>query len=104
MRWTAAVLALAWLAPGASAADDLAGAARELGRRTAGAVGNAGATVSWRNISSVPADAVAQARAAFESVVHAGAAAPAAEIQMTISESASGGLLVEELRRGDDRQ
>lgn len=98
----AAVLALLF-APGLSAADDLTAAARELGRRTATAVGTTPVAVTWRNLSSTLPDAVAQARTAFESSVRVGEG-PGAEAQMTISENASSGLLIEQLRRGEDQQ
>jgi hypothetical protein len=103
-RWTPAVLALLCCAQSASASDDLPAAARELARRTAASVGNAPVAVSWRNISSTPPEAVAQARAAFESAVRVSNGSPAAEAQLTISENASLGLLVEEFSKGGERQ
>ena len=103
-RWTPAVLALLCCAPLAGAADDLPAAARELARRTAAAVGNAPVAVSWRNVSSSPAETMTQARAAFESAVRVSDAAPGAEAKLTISENAASGLLVEEFSKGGERQ
>src|SRR4051794_35223297 len=50
--WRAAFLVAAlWLAPGAGAADDLRSAARDLARRTAGAVGKGEpVAIGWRNL------------------------------------------------------
>lgn len=100
---TAALVAAIWLAAPARAADDLASAARELGRRTAAAVASETVSVGWRNLSAVSAEAVAQARAAFEAALRTGGGS-AIEAQLTVSQSAASGLLVEELRKGDDRQ
>jgi hypothetical protein len=90
-RLSAAILAMAWAA---TAADDLNSAARELAKRTAGAA-NGPVAVSWRNLASVAPDAVAQARAAFDAVVRT---TEGTDAQLTISENASSGLLIEEFR------
>jgi hypothetical protein len=91
IRWTAALLAMPLCL---AAADDLPGAARELGRRTAAAFGSAPVAVTWRNLTSAAPDAVAQAKAAFEGAgVRIGESAT--EIHMTISENSCCGLLVE---------
>jgi hypothetical protein len=109
-RIIAAVALALCFPPVARAADDLNSAARELARRTAAAVGKGDAvTPSWRNLSSLGPAALAQARVAFETALRdAGARAseisPSAEAQLTISENASAGLLVEELRKGEERQ
>jgi len=93
-RWTAAILALPFCL---AAADDLPGAARELGRRTAAAVGSATVAVTWRNLTTAGPDAIAQARAAFEGAgVRVGDGTGAVEIRLTISENACCGILVEE--------
>ena len=83
---------MAWAA---TAADDLNSAARELARRTAATAGNGPVSVSWRNVASVPPDAVAQAKAAFDAIVRT---TEGNEAQLTISENATSGLLIEEYR------
>jgi hypothetical protein len=90
-RLTAAILAMAWAA---TAADDLNSAARELAKRTA-AAGGGPVAVSWRNLASVAPDAVAQAKAAFDAIVRT---SEGTDAQITISENATSGLLVEEFR------
>jgi hypothetical protein len=60
--------------------------------------------VSWRNLSTLGSAAAAQARAAFDSALGTRIGEPAAEAQITISENATAYLLVEEFRKGDDRQ
>jgi len=82
---------MAWAA---TAADGLNSAARELARRTA-AAGNGLVGVSWRNLASVPPDAVAQAKAIFDSIVRT---TEGTDAQLTISENAASGMLVEEFR------
>jgi hypothetical protein len=92
------------------AADDLGGAARELARKTAGFAGR-GETVSiiWRNLSGLSSAELAQARAAFETAVReAGVrpvdSAPTVEARLSLSENLSQYLIVEEARKGDERQ
>ena len=109
--WHAAVPALLFfIPPGAPAADDLSGAARELARRTAGLLLR-GETVSvaWRNASSLGSLELGQARAAFEAGLKevgakAGDVAPAVEAHLTLSENQTQYLLVEEIRKGEERQ
>ena len=94
----------------AFAADDLKSAARELARKTVAFAG-AGQLVSvaWRNLSSLGSAELADARDAFGPAFKAAGgiasdAAGAVEARITISENASQYLLVEEVRRGDERQ
>lgn len=108
--WHAVLSALLlFIPPGATAADDAIGAARELARKTAAFAGRgAPVAVTWRNISSL-GSAVAQARTAFEAALQdAGSrvsdVSPAAEVRVTISESASQFLLVEEASKGEEHQ
>src|SRR5690348_3945078 len=100
----AALLALLWIAPPAGAADDLESATRELARKTAIAAGRDPVAVSWRNLSTLGSAAAAQARAVFDSTLGTRIGVPIAEAQITISENATSFLLVEEFRKGDDRQ
>ncbi len=107
--WHAALLALPlWLAPCAEAAEDLASAARELGRKTVGVVGRDAVAVSWRNLSSLGAADVLRARGAFDGALRDGGArsmeSASGDARVTISENQTAYLLVEELWRGDDRQ
>jgi hypothetical protein len=65
--------------------------------------------VAWRNLSSLGSAALEQARGTFESALREaggrlGDAAPAAEAQITLSETQTEYLLVEEIRKGDERQ
>jgi hypothetical protein len=90
--------------------QDLNGAARELARKTAALAGR-GETVAvaWRDVSSLGSAALGQARNTFETALHEaggrlGDVAPAAEAQLTLSENASQYLLVEEIRKGEERQ
>jgi hypothetical protein len=93
----------------ARAADDPASAARELAAKTAGFAGP-GATVamSWRNASSAGSSDAEQVRAGFEAALRqsgerVGDGAPV-EIRLTLSENPTQYLLVEEARRGEERQ
>src|SRR5579863_7018621 len=108
--WPAVLSALLIsLPPGASAADDSTGAARELARKTAAFAGRGEAVMStWRNVSSLGSSELAQTRAVFEaSVKDAGGrlsdTAPI-EAHLTLSENRTQYLLVEEMRKGDERQ
>jgi hypothetical protein len=111
VRWYAVLSALLLFLPqGARAAEDLNDAARELARKTAALVGRGEpVSLTWRNVSSLSASELGAARSAFESALReAGArpesAASTAEAQVTLSENSRQFLLVEEVRRGDDRQ
>ena len=110
-RWHAVVCALLFfIPPGAHAAEDLNGAARELARQTAVFAGSGEAvSVEYRNASSLGLAELGQARGAFEGALkEAGLrvtdVAPVAEIRLTLSENQSQYLLVEEARKGDERQ
>jgi hypothetical protein len=109
--WHAAFTALLFFCPpGATAADDLNGAARELARKTAAFAGREEpVSVTWRNACSLGFVEFNQARGAFEDAVkEAGArvteVAPVAEAHLTLSENQTQYLMVEEIRKGDDRQ
>jgi hypothetical protein len=113
-RWHAVLSALLFLLPrGATAADDVGGAARELARKTAAFAGRgAQVAVTWRNLSSAE-PAAAQARAAFDAALEevglrAGAVSPAVspavELRVTVSENGSQFLMVEEAAKGEEHQ
>jgi hypothetical protein len=107
--WHAVLSALLFFLPGAKAADDVSGAARELARKTAGFAGRgAPVAVTWRNLSSLES-AAAQARTAFEEAlqeagVRADDSAPVVGARVTVSENASQFLLVEEAFKGEEHQ
>jgi hypothetical protein len=107
----ASLSALLFLLPiPAPAADDLAGAARELARKTAAFAGRGEAvSVSWRNLSSLPEGDFTRARTVFETALREAAikltdVATSVEMRITLSESVSQFLLIGEVRKGDDRQ
>jgi len=109
--WSAVFAALLFILPlAATAAEDLNGAARELARRTAAYSGRGDAvSIVYRNVSSLTPSAVEQARRAFEAVlqdagVRIAENGAAVEARVTLSEDQSQFLLVEEARKGDDRQ
>jgi hypothetical protein len=93
-----------------SSAPDLGSAARELARKTVAVAGRGEAVaVAWRDVSSLGSAGLAQARAAFEPALREAGGrlsdlAPASEAQITLSENQTEYLLVEEIRKGDDRQ
>jgi hypothetical protein len=108
--WYAALSALLLLASGAKAADDLNGAAAILARKTAAFAGRGEAVaVSYRNVSSLGSAELGQMRTAFEAALRDAGCRPVdsaavTEARVSISENASHYLLVEEARKGDDRQ
>ena len=109
--WHAAWAALLFcLQPGARAADDLAGAARELAHKTAAFTGRGEpVSVAWRNVSSLGSAVFSQARSTFEMAVRDAGdrvteVAPVAELHLTLSENQTQYLMVEEARKGDERQ
>ena len=109
--WPAVLAALLFILPRyARSADDPAGAARELARRTAAFAGRGAlVAVAWRNVASLDSAAAGQARAAFETTleeagVRVSEIAPTMEVGITLSENESQYLMVEEARRGEDRQ
>jgi hypothetical protein len=113
-QWHAVLSALLFfIPPGATAADDVGGAARELARKTAAFAGRgAQVAVAWRNVSSLePAslDSAAQARTAFEAALEeaglrVGEAGAAVELRMTVSGNAAQFLIVEEANKGEEHQ
>jgi hypothetical protein len=109
--WLAVLAALLVLLPReVRAADDLGGGVRELARKTAAFAGRGEpVSLSWRNLSSLGATEFDQARAAFEGALRdAGGRssdiAPAVECRITISENQTQILMVEEARKGEERQ
>lgn len=113
--WPAVFLALALGAapaatPAQSSAPDLNGAARELARKTAALAGRDEAVaITWHDLSSLGSAALGQARSAFEAGLRdagtrSSGAMPAAEAQITLAENQSEYLLVEEIRKGEERQ
>ena len=110
-RWHAGLCALPFfILPAAHAAEDLNGAAHDLARQTAVFAGEGEpVSVEYRNGSSLGAAELGQARGAFEAALkQAGLrvsdVAPVAELRLTLSENQSQYLLVEEARKGDERQ
>jgi hypothetical protein len=108
--WYAALSALLLMASGARAADDLNGAAAILARKTAALAGRGEAVaVSYRNVSSLGSAELAQMRTAFEGALRDAGCRPVesaavTEARVSISENASQYLLVDEARKGEDRQ
>jgi hypothetical protein len=110
-EWPAAFTALLLLLPAsAAAAQDLGGAARELARKTAAFAGRSDTvSVECRNVSSQRPVSLAELRGAFETALsQAGLRAidsgGAVEVRLTLSQDQSQHLLVEEARKGDERQ
>lgn len=102
--WHAAIAALVFLIPQAStAADDLAGAARELARKTS-AWNRGPVTATYRNLSSLPDTQLTVARQEFERAVAGSPEGAPIEARITLSENVSQFLLVEEARHGDENQ
>ena len=108
--WHAAFSALLLLASvTAWAENDLTGAAATLARKTAALAGRGEAVaVSYRNISSLGSVELGQIRDTFEATLREAGVRPvdsaAAEARISLSENASQYLLVEEARKGEDRQ
>ena len=105
----AVIAALLLPIPGAWAADDLNTAAVALARKTATLAGRGEAVaIAYKNVSSLAPVEWSGVRTAFESALRdAGcraADAGAVEVRLTVSETPTQYLLVEEARRGDDRQ
>src|SRR5690242_14213869 len=94
----------------AEAADDLGGAARELARKTAAFAGRGEpVSISWRNLSGLSSAELAQARTAFEAALRDAGLRPAdaaatVNVSLAVSENQSQYLIVEEARKGDERQ
>ena len=104
---SALLILLPWDAP---AADDLAGAVRELARKTVVFAGRGEpVSVSWRNLAPLPSGDFDQARQAFNAAVREAGArvseiAPVVVGRLTVSGNASQFLLVEEARKGEELQ
>jgi hypothetical protein len=105
-----ALLALFLAAAAASGADNAADAARELARKTVAFAGR-GEPVStnWRNLSPLGSAELTEIRSAFEAGVReAGGrsvdSASSTDARLTVSENQAGYLLVEEVRKADERQ
>jgi hypothetical protein len=108
----ALLILLPWDAP---AADDMAGAVRELARKTVALAGRGEpVSVEWRNASPLPSGDLNQARTAFDAAVREAGGRVADKqdkdrpggllCQITLSDNATQFLLVEEARKGEDRQ
>jgi hypothetical protein len=111
VKGSAVLSALLILLPwDARAADDMAGAARELARKTVAFAGRGEpVSVSWRNLSSLASGDFNQARMAFDAALREAGArvseiAPVVDARLTVSGNPSQFLLVEEARKGEDRQ
>ena len=109
--WLAVFSALlVFLPQDARAADDLSGAVRELARKTVAYAGRGEpVSLSWRDLSSLGSAGFNQARTAFEAALReaggrASEIAPVVEGRFTVSENQSQILIVEEVRKGDERQ
>jgi len=104
---SALLILLPW---NAWAADDMAGAVRELARKTIAFAGRGEpVTVSWRNVSTMSPGDSGQVQAAFEGALREAGSrvseiAPILEARVTLSANASQFLLVEEARKGEERQ
>src|ERR1035437_9017814 len=127
VKGSAVLSALLILLPrDARAADDMAGAVRELARKTAALAGRGEpVSVSWRNLSSLASGDFNQARMAFDAALREAGARPSekespasgqdrpgglshqepvVDARLTVSGNLSQFLIVEEARKGDDRQ
>jgi len=110
-QWPAVFSALLFFIPPlVSAAEDCNAAVRELARKTAAFTGRgASVSVAWRNVSSLSPSEFGQAGAAFaaalaDSGLRVDDVAPVGELRVTLSETPAQYLLVEEARKGDERQ
>jgi hypothetical protein len=122
VKGSAVLSALLILLPwNARAADDLAGAVRELARKTVALAGRGEpVSVSWRNVSSLTSGDFNQVRMAFDAALRdAGGRAVEKEdgkkedrpgglshldLLLTLSGNSSQFLVVEEVRKGEERQ
>jgi hypothetical protein len=109
--WHAVLSALLFFIPaGAAAVEDGTGAARELARKTAVFSGKGEpVSVTWSNLSSLGSSELLQARTAFEAALREAGGrisevAPLTEARITLSENRTQYLLVEEIKKADDRQ
>jgi hypothetical protein len=118
VKGSAVLSALLILLPwDARAADDMASAIRELARKTVALAGRGEpVSISWRNLSSLASSDFNQARTLFDGALRdaggrvsekedrPGGLAYQNEVRLTLSGNASQFLLVEEARKGEDRQ
>ena len=118
VKGSAVLSALLILVPwDAWAADDMAGAVGELARKTVVLAGRGEPVpVSWRNLSPLAAGDFNQVRSAFDAALREagarvsekedkpGGPSHLVEVRLTVSGNPSQFLLVEEARKGDDRQ
>jgi hypothetical protein len=92
------------------AADDLGGAARELARKTAAFAGRGEpVAITWQNLSGLSSAELAQARTTFETALREAGLRPAetasgVDVRLALSENQSQYLMVEEVRKGEERQ
>jgi hypothetical protein len=111
VKGSAVLSALLILLPwDAWAADDMAGAVGELARKTVALAGRGEpVSVSWRNLSPLASGELSQVRSAFDAALREAGArvseiAPVVDARLTVSGNSSQFLLVEEARKGDERQ
>ena len=118
VKGSAVLSALLILVPwDAWAADDMAGAVGELARKTVALAGRGEpVSVSWRNLSPLASGDFNQVRSAFDAALREagarvsekedkpGGPSHLVEVRLTVSGNPSQFLLVEEARKGDDRQ
>ena len=101
---------LTLLSRSARAAEDANSAARELARRSVNLAGRGEPfSATWRNLSALPSGEFTQVRAAFEAAAREAGSrvseiAPVLEARLTLSENQAEFLLVEEVRKGEERQ
>jgi hypothetical protein len=106
--WLALLIAILAPLPGVCA-DDLNTAAAALARKTAALAGRGeSVAVSYRNLSSLAPTESGAVRTAFESALRDSGCriseGSATEAKLTVSETPAQFLIVEEARRGDERQ
>ena len=87
----------------------MSGAARDLARNVAAAIGHDPVILTVRNVSTAGPGEVAEVRHALETAMRAGGARivdapPAAEVRLTLSEDLTHFVLVAEILRGGERQ
>jgi len=87
----------------------MSGAARDLARNVAAAIGRDPVVLTVRNLSTAGPGEAAEVRRTFETAMRAGGARmvdapPATEVRLTLSEDLTHFVLVAEIRRGGERQ
>lgn len=108
--WHAVAAVLLWFgARDGRAAEDSTAAARELARKTATIARAEPVSISWRNLTSLDAQSLAQIRAAFDAAWQEAGVRPAAadasglSLSITVSQNPAAYLLIAELQ-GEDRR